>query len=243
MMPDAHYIDPKLAALYDLGSGWSEDRDFYLSLAGSHRQEILDLGCGTGLLCHAYAEQGHRVTGVDPAPAMLNLARQKSDNPAIGWVEGSVQEFRSPKRYDLIIMTGHAFQVLLTDNDVRAGLDTMHRHLKPDGKVVFESRNPKIDWAGRWSARGIWKTPEGPVKAERRLVSFDGDIMTFDWHYQFTDDARVSRSELRFLSHERIAEFAEAAQLRVSSIVGDWSGAPFDADRSEEMIFELRLTE
>ncbi len=47
-MPYEHYMHPRLAALCDLDSGWSPDRDFYLALAGPERQRILDLGCGTG---------------------------------------------------------------------------------------------------------------------------------------------------------------------------------------------------
>ncbi|GGN18940.1 class I SAM-dependent methyltransferase [Streptomyces fuscichromogenes] len=39
--------------------------------------DILDLGCGTGSLSLLAAEQGHRVTGVDNSPAMLERARVK----------------------------------------------------------------------------------------------------------------------------------------------------------------------
>lgn len=39
--------------------------------------DVLDLGCGTGSLSLLAAEQGHRVTGVDLSPAMVELARTK----------------------------------------------------------------------------------------------------------------------------------------------------------------------
>ncbi|MER5599219.1 class I SAM-dependent methyltransferase [Streptomyces sp. NPDC002265] len=39
--------------------------------------DVLDLGCGTGSLSLLAAEQGHRVTGVDRSPAMVDLARRK----------------------------------------------------------------------------------------------------------------------------------------------------------------------
>jgi SAM-dependent methyltransferase len=39
--------------------------------------DVLDLGCGTGSLSLLAAEQGHRVTGVDLSPAMIDLARAK----------------------------------------------------------------------------------------------------------------------------------------------------------------------
>jgi len=32
-----------LAALYDAGNGWGEDRDYYLSLAGPSEMRVLDL--------------------------------------------------------------------------------------------------------------------------------------------------------------------------------------------------------
>ncbi|MFG2817577.1 class I SAM-dependent methyltransferase [Streptomyces sp. NPDC048410] len=39
--------------------------------------DVLDLGCGTGSLALLATEQGHRVTGVDASPAMVERARAK----------------------------------------------------------------------------------------------------------------------------------------------------------------------
>lgn len=39
--------------------------------------DLLDLGCGTGSLALLAAEQGHRVTGVDASPSMVERARTK----------------------------------------------------------------------------------------------------------------------------------------------------------------------
>lgn len=120
-MLDIHYQDPRLVELYDLDSGWCIDRDFYLSLPGPHSRKILDLGCGTGLLCNAYAKQGHKVTGVDPSRATLEVARRKPQGTNIEWVQCSAELFNSEKRYDLVIMTGHVFQVLLEVERVLGG--------------------------------------------------------------------------------------------------------------------------
>lgn len=242
-MPDAHYINSKLAEIYDLDSGWSVDRDFYLGLAGSVRQNILDLGCGTGLLCNAYANKNHDVTGVDPSRAMLEVGRRKEHGKVIDWVESNAQTFQSEKSFDLIIMTGHAFQVLLEDADVLATFATMQKHLKPGGLVVFESRNPSIDWAKQWDYEITLQLPEVTVRESRRLISFKDDRMVFELSYKFPDEILLSTSELRFMSQEEITEHLAASRLLVKDVLGNWDGAVFDASVSEEMIFMVTRPE
>jgi SAM-dependent methyltransferase len=239
-LPDEHYLNPELAELYDLDSPWSPDRDFYLSQAGPPPQSILDFGCGTGLICNAYAALGHDVTGVDPARAMLDVARRKPFGAKIEWVEATAQTFRSEKRFDLIIMTGHAFQVLLEDEDVRSAFETMRMLLKPGGKAVFESRNRFIDWAQEWSGEFVLGAPKGPVRESWRVFPMQNDRLKFESVYRFPDKTLVSKSELRFMSRSEIETQLAAAGLAVESLFGDWSGAPFDVNASKEMIFTVR---
>lgn len=253
-MPDLHYDDPRLARLYDLDSPWSIDRDFYLELAGSSPCRVLDLGCGTGLLCDAFAGRGHEVTGVDPSAAMLDVARTKPQASKIEWVEAVAQDFRSSKRFDLIIMTGHAFQVLLEDRDVRDTLEVMRAHLAPGGIVAFESRNPAIDWRSRWDYEMDLILEGSKVRESRRFISMEGEFMTFELRYEFSGCALerdgqeaseepgarailISESKLRFPSRERIEAFLKKAGLRVQKLLGGWDSETFDSENSEEMIF------
>jgi ubiquinone/menaquinone biosynthesis C-methylase UbiE len=239
-MPDNHYENARLAELYDLDSPWGVDREFYLSLAGSPPQSVLDLGCGTGLLCNAYAAQGHEVTGVDPSSEMLAIARQKPHGQDIEWVQSSAQTYQSDKRFDLIIMTGHAFQVLLSDGDILAAFRVMKRHLKPSGQAVFESRNPAIEWARVWDYAMVLELPGYKVQESRRFLKMENGYMTFELAYQFPDETLFSTSELRFSSRESIEAYLAAADLQVEKLVGDWDAQSFDPTISLEMIFILR---
>ena len=236
-MPDTHYKDPRLAEIYDFDSGWSIERDFYFALAASHHQSILDLGCGTGLLCDAYASRGHEVTGVDPARAMLDIAERKPNGKLVEWVQASAQTFRSVKRFDLIVMTGHAFQALLTDNDVAAALATMREHLKPGGRIAFESRNPSFDWRNHWNYDLNINVAGRTIRETRTLLKFDGARKTFELHYHFPETTLSSQSELRFMSLVEIEAALRAAGLDVRSVFGGWQAARFELNASEEMIF------
>src|SRR5206468_11392345 len=54
------------------------DRIFGLVVAGRGSLDALDVGCGTGFLAFELAGRGHRVIGVDFAPAMIAEARRKA---------------------------------------------------------------------------------------------------------------------------------------------------------------------
>src|SRR5688572_14229671 len=65
-----------LPELYDLEhAGFFDDIDLYLRLAEVVGDPILELGCGTGRVLEPLAAAGHRVTGIDRSPPMLNRAR------------------------------------------------------------------------------------------------------------------------------------------------------------------------
>lgn len=239
-MLDLHYLNPKLVDLYDLDSGWSEDRDFYLSYSYGIRKKILDLGCGTGLLANAYAKEGHLVTGVDPSKAMLESAKRKSHGREIEWVESSAQKFNSEKDFDLIVMTGHAFQVLLKVKDVADTFQTMRKHLTSGGTILFESRNPNINWSDIWDYKIELDAPEYKVIESRKFLKMTDDKMSFTLNYEFPEETLTVESELRFWSFNEIEQFLHKAELKIENLYGDWNKSDFAKNSSEEMIFEVK---
>ena len=237
-MPDPHYEYPELAEIYDLDSGWSVDREFYLALAGGGRKRILDLGCGTGLLCDAFASRGHDVTGVDPAKAMLDVAKDRPSGPAVKWIEAPAQTFRTDGKFDLIVMTGHAFQVFLEDADVLAVFATMRRHLAQGGIIAFETRNPAVDWRARWEGEAELRSGDRPIRISRVVSDKNAKSrISFDTHYHFPDKTLTSSSELLFLSKSEIEERLRRCGLKATAVFGDWDRQPFDGVTSDEMIF------
>src|SRR5205807_38006 len=122
-MIERQFTEDRLAALYDLFHP-PERRDdfaFYRQLvmaAGA----VLDVGCGTGALLRRAREAGHsgRLCGLDPAGGMLEQARARSD---IEWVLGDLSSVGWDREFDLVVMTGHAFQEFVEHDAIRAALD------------------------------------------------------------------------------------------------------------------------
>ena len=238
---DNHYKHKRLATIYDDGNGWSDDREFYLSLAGTEPQRILDIGCGTGVLCHAYAALGHHVTGLDPAESMLTIAKAKAQGDKVTWANTSVQEFISDQKFDLITMTGHAFQCMLTPHALQHCLQTMRRQITPEGKIVFESRNPSIDWKSKWHHTSFTEgTGENEALVNRVVTEYNETCINFITTYSFSDETLHSDSILRFWDRAEVTEAATDVGLSVKAVYGDWDRSPFNPDTSEEIIFELQ---
>ena len=106
------YTDPRLVALYDLWGPSRPDLAFYLRLAAElPATSVADIGCGTGLLACQLARRGHQVTGVDPSPAMLEVARHRPGGDRVRWIEGDASRLEEAG-FDLAVMTGHVAQVI-----------------------------------------------------------------------------------------------------------------------------------
>jgi ubiquinone/menaquinone biosynthesis C-methylase UbiE len=146
---DKLYRDPQIADFYDLENVWGIDDDYCQTLAVS-ASSVLDLGCGTGRLATALASEKRAVVGVDPAKAMLDIARAKKSGDKVTWIEGDARELRLDREFDLVLLTGHAFQAFLNETDQRAVLKTIAKHLAPNGRFIFDSRNPVAEEWLEW---------------------------------------------------------------------------------------------
>ena len=239
MMEDMNYQHVRLAEVYDLDNPWGQDNDFYFGLAEPGPSSVLDLGCGTGTLCCALAQRGHRVTGVDPASPMLAVAAGKPFADSVEWVKSRAEDYRSDNRFDLIVMMGHAFQILLTDEEVLGLMATIRRHLKPGGKAAFETRNPNIDWAYVWGThQPVEHTlSSGRLRETLEITGQSGELISFQQRFEFPDVTLTSSSTLRFLSRTQVEDFITRSGLVVREVFGDWDRSRFDPAQSPEIIF------
>ena len=226
---DRLYRDPELARFYDLDNQWGPDLDYCLRLATEARS-VLDLGCGTGQLAARLAV-GRTVVGVDPAEAMLELARRRAGGRRVAWVRSDARCLRLGRRFDLVLLTGHAFQVFLTERDQAAVLSTIAGHLAPAGRFVFDTRNPAAeawrDWVPERSRRRLTHPGLGAVEALNDAVHDAATgIVTYRTHYRVVASGQrfSASSQIRFTSREALVAMLDHAGLEVDDWLGDWQG-------------------
>lgn len=241
MPVDAAFARHDMAILYDSFNTHGADGDFYLSLAQGPCR-ILDLGCGTGSVALQFARLGHAVTGLDPAPGMLDVAREKDKAGTVRWIAGDARDFALGETFDLIIMTGHVFQVFLDDAETLAVLSSARKQLAEGGRLVFESRNPPARAWESWTEERTRERTDvpgvGPVEVYYQVREAWGDFVRFDAVFTLLEsgERRISESTLRFPGRNAIAHLLAAAGFSSVKWLGDWDGAPLDPHSPEIIV-------
>jgi SAM-dependent methyltransferase len=104
--------------------------------------EVLDAGCGSGLLSAWLVENGARVTGLDLSPSMVAIARGRGLPSA----RFEVGDLGAPLAFDDgafdLVVAGLVLHYL---RDWVAPLRELRRVLRPGGAVVFSTHHPASD--------------------------------------------------------------------------------------------------
>ena len=132
-------------------------------------QSLLDIGCGNGNFLSLAAEVGWKVSGVDPDPKALNIARSHGYEVFQGGIE---QLHGSNELFDVITMN----HVIEHVHDPVDFVRSAYRLLKPGGILFIDT--PNIESTGAKIYGKNWRGLEAP----RHLVLFSkiglSDILT-----------------------------------------------------------------
>ena len=239
-----HYNQPELAVLYDAENGWDASDEFYCGLAERvGARTLLDLGCGTGILTRGILQAiGGSGVGVDPAAPMLEVARRNTTDERVEWIVGDARAIRLGRHFDLVLMTGHAFQHFLTEADQIALFRTVAAHLAPGGRFAFDSRNPAakawLEWVPAESRRVVETAAYGAVEIWNEASMNPDNILDVEEHYRILSDGRHLHSDfrLRFSPPEELWDGMMAAGLAVEHCYGDWDRRPFAPNQREIIV-------
>jgi len=240
------FTDDDVAELYDLTNPWAAEQwpsdRFYNELIMA-AESVLDVGCGTGQMLHQARVRGHvgRLAGIDPDVASLRRARRHTD---IEWLEGKAADIAWRHEFALATMVSHAFQCLLTDDEIRSSLSAIHASLHEGGRFAFETRHPQARAWEQWAVgdSGDITFSDGRALRMSYRVSVRDDIVDTIEVTALAEGTvlREDAGSMRFLGLEALNSFLEEAGFAIEAQYGDWQRGPITA-QSKEIITIARV--
>lgn len=98
---------------------------------------IIDIGCGGGLVCEPLARLGGHVTGADADPVAIEVAKEHAENSGL-----DIEYFNKPaeeieEQYDVVL----ALEIIEHVSDPAAFVENCAKLCKPGGLVIFSTLN------------------------------------------------------------------------------------------------------
>jgi SAM-dependent methyltransferase len=239
---------------------YDEDLPFWLEMARERGGPVLDLGCAVGRVAIPLARDGHEVWALDRSDAMLaqlKAAAASVDADAAGrihTVTADMCTFNLDERFTLVVATMNTLQTLLTHEDQLACLDSVRRHLAPDGEFVFDVSLPDV--GDITSAIGVVRhmAQHQDAATGTTLIhwAWYDDFDPIDQRLRFTiqiDEIGEAGQVARHLRHHdvhvyqphELAHLLARARLEPVDVLGDFDGSPVDS-ASERQIYRCRAS-
>lgn len=200
---------------------YQAEADYIASLLGNNVKTVFEMGCGTGKHASLLMKKGYDVFGIDQSLTMLKQAKELGVDCDLG----DVRYYDCKRKFDAVISLFHVASYQNTDEDVNKYFQTAKKHLKPQGKFIFDV----------WHKDAVLtQLPEKRVKKmeddEVRVVRYcepkhfpEKDIVEVNYHIEIlnkkqTSDIYIYIDEchsMRYFSCEEIERFAHKAGFKI----------------------------
>lgn len=246
------------ASDYDRQINWerrlAREWPFYQGLFREHGvNSVLDCGCGTGRHAILFARNGLRVIGTDVDPEMIMLARE---NAAAAGVDARFEVaafseicrlFPAP-RFDAVICVGNSLSQLPDLNAVEEAIRAFASVCRRGGMLVLHLLNyhsllkrdmvaQPLRVAGVERNRELFQKIFLPRAHEVEIIMVHAREGSAGWR------SDVTRGALLPIDAAELEGFVARAGFRRLEQRGDYSGEPFDRERSWDLILtSVRLS-
>jgi len=229
------------------------DVRFWQRMAARTRGPILELGCGTGRVALPVAKAGGTLVGIDRSESMLARARNKVRRSklkgAVHLVRGDVRFLPFSKAHFALVAAPYGIlQSLLDDETLDGTLTAVHRVLATGGTFGIDLVSDLPSWpeyARRLKLRGqagrsqtritlVETVRQDPA---RGLTHFDQEFIERRGRTSRTHQFSLA---FRTLSVEDLTDRLKRRGFRISAVLGDYDGGPWDARADVWLILAAR---
>ena len=204
-----HASFTRIAPHYDvLMSGvpyrmWVSYFELLCEMVDHEPKKVLEACCGTGTVCRMLAAKGLAVTGVDKSAEMILAAKEKAETCGrdIAYFAQDIAEMNLSETFDTALSFFDSLNYITEPDRLRAALQRIACHLKPDGLLVFD------------------------LNTEYAFVNklFDQELMNkgapirYKWRSSYDSDKKLCTVRMEFWTNDPPESFVEVHVQRAHS--------------------------
>ena len=130
-------LAPVYEAMYTTFIDYEEEYSFYSRLFNKYQKDnLLELGSGTGNLAAYFRKNGFNYLGIDYSEDMIAIA--KSKYPAADFIAGDMRSFQLKKVVQGVVMAGRTISYLRSNEDVNNTFKSVANSLEKGGVFCFD---------------------------------------------------------------------------------------------------------
>ncbi|WP_445748477.1 class I SAM-dependent DNA methyltransferase [Polaribacter sp.] len=182
--------------MYQTFIDYNDEFEFYSTvLRKHHKDEVLEVGCGTGNLASYFIKNNFNYSGLDYSEDMLLLC--KSKNPSATFLLGDMTNFKLPSKVNSILITGRTSSYLLTNKEINSALKSIHNNLNSEGIVCFDFIDASRFFKEIKGGVEVIHTANFNQKKYERISFFNtnsSENMMFNWsakYYQIENNTKT----------------------------------------------------
>ena len=167
---------------------------------------------------------------------MLQEAQFKARSLSVTFVHADMRDFDLRRRFPLVILSCNSLAHLTTQNELRAGLQSVTRHLAPDGLFAFDIVSPDLRVLAQSQSEcvrlDLGPNPSSAIPVEE-IGSYDRvqQIRAARWRVLHQDTAaEIAPLNLRLFFPQEVPLLMETAGLQLIERYGDFARNPFSND-------------
>lgn len=195
---------------------------------------LLDVCCGTGLVTIPLSKKLSRVVGIDFSSSMVAFAKHKSSGCRnVVFYEMDAVDFKLNNVFDVVIMTGNAFQAFISESDFLAVLRNIKNHMHNDSIFVFDTRLPSPNNLETTCTYKYGSTYTSSSRGEVNVYGLDcnhPDSEDTMLHYMKrcyeNGEEYESQIELKYRTIEEISNKLKSNGLKLIECYSDWCKTP-----------------
>ena len=124
-------------AMYHTFIDYKDEYFFYSKILNRfNKNEVVEIGCGTGNLANYFSNAGFRYIGMDLSDEMISLAKNKASN--CQFIKADMRDFKLKQPVESIIITARTISYLLTNQDINKAFSCIFKNIKNNGLLCFD---------------------------------------------------------------------------------------------------------